>query len=133
MAQPKMFREDLKKSKPTTISEYIAAAPKEGRAKLRQMRACIKKAAPKSTEAIKWGAAAFSYKRILVVFTGNKKHIGFMPTPSVLKAFKKELAKYKTGKGSVQFPYDEPLPLALITRMTKARVKESLTQDKRWM
>ncbi len=120
-------------AKPTTITEYINAAPKEARTKLREMRACLKKAAPGAKESIKWSSPAFSYKRILATFAAFKTHIGFYPTPAALNAFKKEIAKYKTGKGSIQFPYDKPLPTALITKIMKFRVKESLEKDARWM
>jgi uncharacterized protein YdhG (YjbR/CyaY superfamily) len=119
--------------KPTNITEYIADSSKETRAKLRQMRKSIRAAAPGSKEDLKWGMPSFSYKRILVMFAAFKNHIGFFPTPSAMKAFSKELSKYKTGKGSIQFPLDKPLPLALIRKITKFRVKESLEKDKRWM
>jgi uncharacterized protein YdhG (YjbR/CyaY superfamily) len=120
-------------AKAKTITEYIAAAPKERQKKMREMRALLKKAAPGAIEAIKWGAPTFAYKRILFAYPAFKSHIGFMPTPPVMRAFKKDLAKYKTGKGSVQFPYDKPLPKALITKMAKLRVKEAKEKDVRWM
>jgi uncharacterized protein YdhG (YjbR/CyaY superfamily) len=119
--------------KPKTVSEYIATAPKEGRAMLREMRAILKKAAPGAAEAMKCGAPTFSYKRILFAYAGFKSHIGFMPTPPVVRAFAKELKKYATGKGSVQFPYGKPLPKALILKMARMRVKESKEKDVRWM
>jgi uncharacterized protein YdhG (YjbR/CyaY superfamily) len=120
-------------TRPSTIDQYIASAPKEAQAKLRQLRACILSGAPKAIEAIKWGNPTFSYKRILVAVAAYKDHINFMPTPSVVRAFSKDLTKFKTGKGSVQFPYDKPLPLMLIRKMTKFRVMESLEKDKKWM
>ena len=116
-----------------TVAEYIAKAPKEGRAKLREMRVLLKKAAPGASEAVKWGAPTFAYKRILFAYAAYTSHIGFMPTPTVLKAFAKDLKKYKTGKGSVRFPYDAPLPKSLITKMAKLRVKHSKEKDVRWM
>jgi uncharacterized protein YdhG (YjbR/CyaY superfamily) len=119
--------------KPKTISQYIAAAPKQAQPKLRQLRKCILSAAPGAKEAIKWGAPTFSYHRILVTIKEYKNHINFMPTPNIIKAFRKELKKYKTGMASVQFPYDKPLPLSLIRKMTKLRVKQSLEDDVRWM
>ena len=119
--------------KPTTVSEYIADSDKEVRTKLKQIRSCILSAAPKAVESLKWGIPAVSYHRILVTYAGFQKHIGFYPTPSVMKAFAKELSKYKTGMGSVQFPLDKPLPLALVKKMTQYRVKESLEKDKKWM
>lgn len=66
------------------------------------------------------------------MFAGFKNHIGFYPTPGAMKAFIKELSIYKTGKGSIQFPLDQPLPLVLIRKMVKYRVQESLKKDKKW-
>jgi len=119
--------------KPKTVSEYIASAPKESRAKLREIRGILKRAAPGATEAIKWRVPTFSYTRILFAYAAFKTHIGFMPTPPVMRTFAKDLKKYKTGKGSVQFPYDAPLPKSLILKMAKLRVKESKEKDVRWM
>jgi uncharacterized protein YdhG (YjbR/CyaY superfamily) len=121
-----------KKIKPTTIEEYIEAAPAEVQEKLIQMHECIRAAAPGATEEIKWSMPAYSYNRILVTFAIFKNHIGFYPTPSVVKAFAKSLVKYKTAEGSIQFPLDKPLPLELISRITKFRVQESLTGDAKW-
>src|SRR5258705_81059 len=122
-----------KKAKPESITEYIAAAPKEAREKLRQMCACIRSAAPGAKEGLKWGLPAFSYLRILVTFAVFKRHIGFYPTPRAVKAFAKDLSKYKTGGSSIQFPLDRPLPLPLIRKITAFRVRESLEDDRRWM
>ena len=118
--------------KPKTIAEYIKAAPKETQKKLREMVACIREAAPGAEEGLKWGMPAFSYKRILVTFAAFKHHIGFYPTPSAVKAFEKNLSKFKTAKGSIQFPLENPLPLSLISKITRFRVKESLGVDKKW-
>jgi uncharacterized protein YdhG (YjbR/CyaY superfamily) len=118
-----------KKSKPKTVSEYIAAAPPEARAKLRQMRACIRKAAPGTTESLKWSMPAYSGRRILVLFAAFKRHIGFFPMASAVKAFSKDLKGFKTGKGSIQFPLERPLPLALIRKITQFRVRESGKRD----
>ena len=121
-----------KKAKPETIAEYIKAAPKESREKLLQMQACIRAAAPEAKESLKWGMPAFSYQRILVTFAAFKHHIGFYPTPSAVKTFEKDLLKYNTAKGSIQFPLEKPLPLSLITKITKYRVKESIKEDAKW-
>jgi uncharacterized protein YdhG (YjbR/CyaY superfamily) len=115
-----------------TITEYINSAPKQTRKKLREMRASIRSAAPGATEGLKWGMPAFSYRRILVTFAAFQHHIGFYPTPSAVEAFAKELAKFATAKGSIQFPLDKPLPLSLIREITAFRVRESLDQDKKW-
>jgi uncharacterized protein YdhG (YjbR/CyaY superfamily) len=120
------------KKEPKNITEYINSAPKEAQKKLCEIRTCISKAAPSAKESIKWSMPAFSYKRILVMFAGFKKHIGFYPTPSTIKAFKKELSKFKTAKGSIQFPLEKPLPLDLIKKITTFRVKESKEEDKKW-
>jgi len=120
-----------KKSKPKSITEYINAAPKETRDKLSEMYACIRAAAPGAQENLKWGMPAFSYRRILVTFAVFKHHIGFYPTPSAVKAFRKNLLKFKTAKGSIQFPLEKPLPLSLISRITKFRVRESLEKDRK--
>jgi uncharacterized protein YdhG (YjbR/CyaY superfamily) len=118
--------------RPTTIAEYIDAAPLEARKKLREMLGCIRKAAPGAQEGLKWGMPAFSHKRILVTFAAHKNHIGFYPTPSAVKAFAEELKKFVTASGSIQFPMDKPLPLVLIRRITAFRVRESAEEDAKW-
>jgi uncharacterized protein YdhG (YjbR/CyaY superfamily) len=121
-----------KKAPPKSITEYINAAPEEAQKKLREMRACIRAAAPGAEESLKWGMPAFSYRRILVTFAAFKHHIGFYPTPSAVKAFANDLAKFATAKGSIQFPLEKPLPLPLIRKITAFRVRESIEEDKKW-
>src|SRR5882724_9104311 len=121
-----------KKARPKTVHEYINTAPKEAQKKLREMRDCIRKSAPGATESLKWGMPAFSYRRILVTFAAFQHHIGFYPTPSAVRAFAKDLSKFVTAKGSIQFPLDKPLPLPLIRKISAYRVRESLEQDKKW-
>ena len=121
-----------KKAKPATVAEYIDAAPKEAQNKLREMLTCIREAAPGATEGLKWGMPAFSYKRILVTFAAYKHHIGFYPTPSAVKAFAKDLSKFKTADASVQFPLADPLPLDVVRRITEFRVRQTLKEDKKW-
>ena len=121
-----------KKEKPKNITEYIKAAPKEAQEKLREMRTCIREAAPGAKESLKWGMPAFSYRRILVTFAAFKHHIGFYPTPSAVKAFEKNLSKFKRARGSIQFPLERPLPLPLIRKITAFRVRESNEQDRKW-
>jgi uncharacterized protein YdhG (YjbR/CyaY superfamily) len=120
-------------TKPTTVAEYIQAAPKEAQQKLRELRAILRKAAPNATETLKWGSPVFEEKRILFAYAAFKSHLTFMPTPSAMKPFAEELAKYKTGKGTIQFPYDQPLPKALIQKIAAFRVKELREKDARWM
>src|SRR5215204_1686765 len=111
--------------KPKTIEEYIYAAPAEVQEKLWILHESIRATAPGAKRGLKWSMPAYSYQKILVTFAVFKNHIGFYPMPSAIKAFAKELTKYKTSEGSVQFKHDEPLPLALIRKMVKFRVKES--------
>lgn len=115
--------------KPTTVDEYIASFPKETQVILQQVRTCILKAAPKAEEVIAYGMPGYKLNGPLVYFAGYKGHIGFYATPSGHDAFQKELSKYKMGKGSVQFPIEEKIPLTLITKMVKYRVKENLNKS----
>lgn len=119
--------------KPTTITAYIKAAPKESRVYLREIRTILKSVAPKAKQTVKWGTPVFEEHRILFAFAAYKSHINFMPTPAVVKAFKKESANYKTGSGSIQIPYDKPLPKALIRKMAALRVKQLREDDAKWM
>ena len=89
------------------------------------MRKTIKAAAPNAEELISYQMPAYKYKGVLVYFAAFEKHIGFYATPTGHSAFKKELSQYKTGKGSVQFPLTEPLPLELVKRIVQFRVKEN--------
>jgi uncharacterized protein YdhG (YjbR/CyaY superfamily) len=118
--------------RPKTVTAYINAAPKQARAKLRQMRSCVRKAAPGAKETLKWGMPAFSYHRILVTFAAFKHHIGFYPTPSAVEAFRDELSGFTTAAASIQFPIEKPLPLALIRTITEFRVRASLEEDRKW-
>lgn len=122
-----------KTARPKSITEYINAAPREAQKKLREMRAAVRASAPGATESLKWGMPAFSYRRILVAFAAFKHHIGFYPTPAALKkVLAKDMAKFKTGKGSIQFPLNKPLPLPLIRKITAFRVRESIEKDGKW-
>ena len=120
------------KANPTTVTQYIGAAPTDARKKLREMRACVRAAAPGAAEGLKWGMPAYSYKRILVMFAGFRRHVGLYPTPSAVRAFSKELKTFVTAKGSIQFPLDQPLPLGLIRKIVAFRVRESVALDGTW-
>lgn len=111
--------------KPANIDEYISAFPEEVRGLLQQIRSVIRKAAPGAEEAIRYAMPTFILNGNLVHFAGFKHHIGFYPAPTGVEAFKTELSRYKTGKGSVQFPLDRPLPLELISRIVEYRVKHN--------
>jgi uncharacterized protein YdhG (YjbR/CyaY superfamily) len=118
----------MKKSRaaPKTIDQYIAGFPPDLRRRLKTMRSTIRKAAPAAEEAISYQMPTFKLHGNLVHFAAFKNHIGFYPAPRAIEQFEKELAAYQGSKGTVQFPLDEPLPLGLISRMVKFRVKENL-------
>ncbi len=118
------------RSKPKNTDEYIKGFPPKTQKLLKSIRAAIKKSAPKAEEVISYGMPAYKYKGMLVFFAGYKNHIGFYPTSSGIAAFKKEISKYVWSKGAVQFPIDKPLPLALISKITKFKVRENSEKAK---
>jgi uncharacterized protein YdhG (YjbR/CyaY superfamily) len=120
---------DSVKNKAATVDEYIAGFPKEIQQLLQALRATIKRAAPNAEEIISYQMPAYKYHGMLVYFAGFKNHIGFYATPTGHAAYKKELSVYKEGKGSVQFPHHQPLPLSLISRIVKFRMKENLERE----
>ena len=109
-----------------TINEYIAGFPESTQLILEELRTTIRKAAPDAQESINYGIPTFTLNGNLVHFGGFKSHIGFYPAPSGIEAFKKELSIYDGAKGSIKFPIDKPLPLSLITKIVKFRVKENV-------
>ena len=113
-------------TKPKTIDEYIAGFPLDIQEILERIRMTIKEAAPDAEETIKYQMPTFALKGNLVHYGAFKKHIGFYPVPTGIEAFKDELSTYVGGKGSVQFPLDQPIPFDLISRIVKFRVKENL-------
>jgi uncharacterized protein YdhG (YjbR/CyaY superfamily) len=108
-----------------TIDEYIKTFPKDIQKILETVRQTIKKAAPEAEEAISYQMPTFKLNGNLVHFAAFKNHIGFYPTPSGTKTFKKEISNYRSGKGSIQFPIDKPMPLTLIKKIVEYRAKES--------
>lgn len=123
----------MPKAKPTTVTEYINAAPEEARDKLRELRSILKKVAPNAKETLKWGSPVFEEKRILFAYTAFKLHLNFMPTRSSIEPFQAELNDYVTGKDTIQFPYNKPLPKALIRKIAAYRLKDVLENDARWI
>jgi len=108
------------------IDEYIKGFPGPIQQLLEEMRATIRKAAPAAQEAIKYAIPTFTLNGNLVHFAAFKNHIGFYPAPGGIEAFKKELSAYEGSKGTIRFPFDKPLPLALISKIVKYRVKMNL-------
>ncbi|MFN0032672.1 MAG: iron chaperone [Flavobacteriales bacterium] len=112
-------------TKPETIEDYIRMQPADVQEVLQQVRSTIAKAEPDAVEIISYAIPTFYLKGNLVHFAAFKSHIGFYATPAGHEAFAAQLSKYKQGKGSVQFPLSEPMPLKLITEIVKFRVKEN--------
>lgn len=109
--------------RPTTVAEYIKAAPREGQAKLRRLHAILKSVAPKAKAVIKWGNPFFIEPRFLFAYSAHKAHLSFAPMAGALKPFRKELAKHQTTKNFLKVPYDQPLPEALIRKIAKHCVR----------
>ena len=115
-----------------TIDEYIKIFLQDVQSILERMRQTIRKAAPEAVEAISYQMPTFKLNgKSLVYFAAYKHHIGFYPVPSGIKAFKKELSQYETGKGSVQFPIDKPVPHDLVKKIVIFRVKENMKKKNR--
>lgn len=121
----------MNKKTPKSIDDYVDRFPKEVQQLLQKVRLTIRKAAPKARETISYGIPTFSLDGNLVHFAAYKSHIGLYPGASGITAFKKELSAYRGAKGSVQFPLDEPLPLALVSRIVKFRVKQNSSKEKK--
>lgn len=112
------------------IDSHISNFPESTQILLNQLRECIQKAAPKATECMNYGIPTFQLFGNLVHFAGYKNHIGFYPGADGIKHFQKELSRYKSAKGSVQFPLNEPLPLELMGKIVKYRVKMNEEKDR---
>jgi uncharacterized protein YdhG (YjbR/CyaY superfamily) len=121
----------MKNSQAANIDDYIAGFPKDVQQLLEEVRVAIRKAAPAAEETISYAIPTFKLNGNLVHFAAFKNHIGFYPAASGIQAFKKELSAYEGAKGSVQFPLDQPLPLALIGKIVKFRVGENLSKSKK--
>lgn len=114
-----------------SIDSYIAEHPESTQKLLQQMRTTIRKAAPDAGEKISYGMPTFTLNGNLVHFAGYKSHIGFYPGAGPINIFANELTAYNTSKGTIQFPIDKPLPLDLVTKITKFRVVQNLQKAKK--
>ena len=114
----------MKKSK--AIDEYIATYPKNIQTILEKLRQAIGEAAPEAEEVISYRMPAFKLNGILVYFAAYKNHIGFYPTSSGIEKFKNKMSSYKTTRGTVRFPINEPLPFDLVKEIVRFRVRENL-------
>jgi len=118
--------------RPTTIAQYIRAAPPEGQPHLRRLYAILKSVAPGAKETIKWGVPFFVEPRFLFAFSAHKAHCNFASTAAALKPFRKELQKHKTTKNFLQIPYDKPLPEDLIRKIAEYRLRNMGENDAFW-
>ena len=116
--------------KPKDVDEYISMFPENIRELLKEIRATIKEAAPEAEEVISYQMPAYRFYGMLIYFAAFKNHIGLYPGVSGIETFKEELSVYKGAKGSVQFPLNKPLPLDLIARIVKFRVRENMENPK---
>lgn len=121
----------MEAKKAIEIDTYISGFPENVKHLLEELRNTIRKAAPEAEECISYGMPAFRQNGILVYFAGYKNHIGFYPTGSGIAAFQNEITDYKTSKGTIQFPLDNPLPVDLIVRITKFRIEENKLKIKK--
>lgn len=120
-------------SKPKNVDEYINIAPDYAKEKLNEIRSLLKSVAPSTSEELKWGQPVFIEKRILFSYAAFKNHLTFMPTEPSLEPFRNELSSFKTGKDTIQFPYDKSLPKELIRKIATFRYKDVLKNDAKWM
>ena len=123
----------MPKNTPRTVDEYIDAAPVQARSHLLEIRSILKRVAPDADETLKWGKPVLEDRRILFSYSAYKSHLNFMPTGPAIEPFRTELGDYKTGKDTLQLPYDKPLPAALIRKIAAYRVKQVREEDARWM
>lgn len=105
--------------KPADVPAYIASFPPATRKLLRQLRSLIQKSVPGAEEKISYGMPGYKHFGMFAYFAGYKNHVGFYPGPRAIEAFQSRLARYKTSKGTVQFPLDKPLPLGLLRDMLR--------------
>ena len=117
-------------AKRRAVTAFINRYPSNVRKILEKIRAAIRRAAPDAEETISYKIPAYRMDTDLVYFAGFKGHIGFFPTSSGIRAFKKELSGYETSKGTVRFPLDEPVPYRLISKIVRFRVKENSAKKK---
>lgn len=114
-----------KTARPETVGQYIQLFPKETQKRLRAIRAIVKKHAPQAREKLSYGMPYYEWNGRLLYFAAYASHVGFYPMASGIQKFKSELKTYKWAKGSVQFPHNKPLPVSLVTKMVRYRVKEN--------
>jgi len=120
-----------KRKQPKTVDEYLAHVSESARATLDQLRAVIRAVVPRgATEVISYGIPAFRQKRVIVWYAAFSNHCSLFPTNSVIERFKDKFRGFSTSKGTIQFPLDKPLPVALIKKLVKARIAEAESSER---
>jgi uncharacterized protein YdhG (YjbR/CyaY superfamily) len=110
----------------TTFDQYVAQFPEPVRERLETIRALIREITPEATETISYRMAAFKlYGYVLIYFAGYDTYIGIYPAPVTDPDFPGDLSGYASGKGTVQFPHDQPLPLDLIRQIVSYRAAQN--------
>jgi uncharacterized protein YdhG (YjbR/CyaY superfamily) len=113
-----------------TVNEYVAALPTTSKAAIKQLRQVIQEAAPDATEAISYNMPSFKYHGGLIWYAAWKEHISIYPRTKLMEEALPELENYEGNKGTIKFPLDKPLPLALIRKIVKCRIRENLSKVK---
>lgn len=111
-----------------SVNAYFNSQPEKTKQALLELKECILKVVPNTTELFNYNIPAYTLveggkREQQILIAGYKKHVGFYPHPTTIEKFEAELRSYKTGKGTVQFPLDKPLPKELIIKMIKYRLE----------
>ena len=120
-----MRKADATNSPAKNVDEYLAGVPKEARATLEKLRRTIKAAAPMASEGISYQIPMYKHHGMVVGFAAFKNHCSIFPGAAVMDAYKEELKRYDTSKGTIRFPVDKPLPATLVKKLVRARIKEN--------
>lgn len=123
----------MTKQKPQNIDEYVSQFPLETQRTLNALLTCLTEVVPEAEKELKWGAPAFTYRRILFTVAAFKNHINFYPTPATINTFNKELKPFSTTKSAIQLKLNEPLPIKLIREIANHRLKIVVENDAKWM
>ena len=126
-----MKRADAKSTPAKNVDEYLAGVPKEARASLEKLRKTIKAAAPRATEVISYQMPMYKQNGMVIGFAAFKDHCSIFPGSAVMDAYREELKRYDTSKGTIRFPANKPLPATLVKKLVRARIKENEARAKR--
>ncbi len=120
----------METSKPKTVDEYIALASPAVKEHLMKLRIAVVQAAPEALESISFEMPVYKQEGVVVYIGGFTKHVSLFTGPEAIAAFREELAEYKTAGGTIQFPLSKPVPVTLVKKIVKSRVKENLAKAK---